>query len=134
MLYFGVCADELTWRAAGAGRDPLDSLRRSGDSAAGSRQSEANCMASASDFEQAVGSVFTAEIGGRMVSLELTAVRQIAASPRTGGGFTLLFKGPRDIGLPQAIYHLTSDAITDDIFIVPVSGDATGYVYEAVFN
>ena len=91
-------------------------------------------MASASDFEHAVGSVFTAEIGGRMVSLELTAVHQIAASPRPGGGFTLLFKGPRDIGLPQAIYHLTSDAITDDIFIVPVSGDATGYVYEAVFN
>ncbi|MBB6409696.1 DUF6916 family protein [Mesorhizobium sangaii] len=91
-------------------------------------------MASASDFEQAVGSVFSVAIGDRTVSLELTAVRQIASSPRTGGGFTLLFKGPREIALPQAIYHLTSDAITDDIFIVPVSVDATGYVYEAVFN
>jgi len=91
-------------------------------------------MASALDFEQAVGSVFTAAIGGRTVSLELTAVRQIAASPRPGGGFTLLFKGPRDIALPQAIYHLAGDTITDDIFIVPVSVDATGYQYEAVFN
>jgi hypothetical protein len=91
-------------------------------------------MASASDFEQAVGSVFTAAVGGRTVPLELTAVRQIAASPRPGGGFTLLFKGPRDLGLPQAIYHLTGDTITDDIFIVPISVDATGYVYEAVFN
>ena len=91
-------------------------------------------MASASDFEQAVGSVFTVAIGDRPVSLELTAVRQIAASPRPGGGFTLTFKGPRDIMLPQAIYRLTGDAIADDIFIVPISGDATGYVYEAVFN
>ena len=91
-------------------------------------------MASASDFEQAVGSVFTAAIGGRTVSLELTAVHQIAASPRPGGGFKLMFKGPRDIALPQAIYHLTGDAIADDIFIVPISADATGYLYEAVFN
>lgn len=91
-------------------------------------------MVSVSDFEQAVGSVFTATIGSRPVSLELTAVRPIVASPRPGGGFTLMFKGPRDIALPQAIYHLTGDAIADDIFIVPVSVDATGYVYEAVFN
>ncbi|TSE11603.1 hypothetical protein C1D09_013510 [Mesorhizobium intechi] len=91
-------------------------------------------MASASDFRQAVGSVFTVAVGGRAVSLELAAVRQIPSSPRPGGGFTLLFKGPRDIRLPQAIYHLAGDAITDDIFIVPVSADATGYQYEAVFN
>lgn len=91
-------------------------------------------MASVADFERAVGSVFGIAIGGRSVSLELTAVRQIVASPRPGGGFALMFKGPRDIGLPQATYHFTNDAITDDIFIVPVSVDATGYVYEAVFN
>jgi hypothetical protein len=91
-------------------------------------------MAVASDFEQAIGSIFNVAIDGRALSLELTAVHQIAASPRPGGGFTLLFKGPRDIRLPQAIYHLSGDAIADDIFIVPVSVDATGYLYEAVFN
>ena len=112
----------------------MDSLTRSGDIAPGNKRSEIDGMASVSDFKQAVGSVFTVAIGGRAVSLELTAVHQIASSPRPGGGFTLLFKGPRDISLPQAIYHLAGDAITHDIFIVPVSADATGYQYEAVFN
>ncbi|OBQ63358.1 DUF6916 family protein [Mesorhizobium erdmanii] len=91
-------------------------------------------MVSVAEFEQAAGSVFTISAGGRQLSLELTQVRRIEASPRDGGGFTLLFKGPRDIRLPQAIYHFAGDTIADDIFIVPVSVDATGYHYEAVFN
>ncbi|WP_027055482.1 DUF6916 family protein [Mesorhizobium erdmanii] len=91
-------------------------------------------MVSVAEFEQAAGSVFTISAGGRQLSLELTQVRRIEASPRDGGGFTLLFNGPRDIRLPQAIYHFAGDTIADDIFIVPVSVDATGYHYEAVFN
>lgn len=89
-------------------------------------------MASVSDFEQ--GQSFSVEAGGRTIALQLSAVKPIANSPREGGGFTLLFRGPRDIALPQATYHLTGDTIADDIFIVPISVDAAGYVYEAVFN
>lgn len=89
-------------------------------------------MASVSDFEQ--GQSFSVEAGGRTIALELSAVKPIANSPREGGGFTLLFRGPRDVALPQATYHLTGDTIADDIFIVPISVDAAGYVYEAVFN
>jgi hypothetical protein len=112
----------------------LDSLPRSGDITADCKRIGADSMVSAADFERAAGSVFTVSAGGRQFSLELTQVRRIEASPRDGGGFTLLFKGPREVRLPQAIYHFTSDTITDDIFIVPISADATGHVYEAVFN
>ena len=91
-------------------------------------------MASVSDFEQAVGQGFSVQAGGQTIVLELSTVNPIANSPREGGGFTLLFRGPRNIALPQATYHLTGDAIADDIFIVPISVDAAGYVYEAVFN
>ncbi|ESZ40064.1 hypothetical protein [Mesorhizobium sp. L2C066B000] len=89
-------------------------------------------MASLSDFEQ--GQSFSVEAGGQTLTLELSAVQPIANSPRGGGGFTLLFRGPRDAALPQAIYRFVRSDTTHDIFIVPVSADATGYLYEAVFN
>nr|WP_245465814.1 hypothetical protein [Mesorhizobium sp. M7A.T.Ca.TU.009.02.1.1] len=97
-----------------------------------SGQIEANGMASVSDFEQ--GQTFTIEAGGRQIPLELSAVKPIAASPRPGGGFSLLFKGPRDIALPQATYLFTGESGSHEIFIVPVAADATGRLYEAVFN
>ncbi|PBC01381.1 hypothetical protein [Mesorhizobium sp. WSM3860] len=86
------------------------------------------------DFDRAVGQTFIVETGGKMVALELSAVNRIANSPREGGGFSLLFKGPREMLLPQATYRFVGSELAHDIFIVPVSQDATGYVYEAVFN
>ncbi|MFC3326528.1 DUF6916 family protein [Mesorhizobium cantuariense] len=96
------------------------------------RRIEANGMASVTDFEQ--GQVFTIDAGGRQVSLELSAVNPIAASPRPGGGFSLMFRGPRETALPQATYLFTGRSGTHEIFIVPVAADATGRLYEAVFN
>ena len=87
----------------------MDSLTRSGDIAPGNKRSEIDGMASVADFKQAVGSVFTVAIGGRAVSLELTAVHQIASSPRPGGGFTLLFKGPRDMPIGLQIFARRHD-------------------------
>lgn len=89
-------------------------------------------MASATDFEQ--GQTFTVEAGGEPISLELSAVNPIPGSPRPGGGFSLMFRGPRETPLPQATYRLTGTSGVHDIFIVPVAADATGRVYEAVFN
>jgi len=88
----------------------------------------------AADFEQAIGHAFTIDAGGQQVSLELSAVNRIASSPRAGGGFSLLFKGPREITLPQATYRFTGGSGVHDIFIVPVAADAAGRLYEAVFN
>ncbi|BCM17436.1 DUF6916 family protein [Mesorhizobium sp. J8] len=91
-------------------------------------------MVSVADFDQAVGQTFIVETNGKMVALELSAVRRIANSPREGGGFSLLFKGPREMLLPQATYHFVGSELAHDIFIVPISGDQTSYTYEAVFN
>ncbi|TPI29980.1 hypothetical protein FJW07_29760 [Mesorhizobium sp. B3-1-9] len=91
-------------------------------------------MASATQFEQAVGQTFVVEAGGQMVALELASVKRVANSPRAGGGFSALFKGPREMLLPQATYRFVGSEITHDIFIVPISGDQAGYIYEAVFN
>ena len=91
-------------------------------------------MATATEFEQAVGQTFIVEANGKMVALELSAVKPIPHSPREGGGFSLQFKGPREMFLPQAIYRFVGSELTHDIFIVPISGDQTSYTYEAVFN
>lgn len=88
----------------------------------------------AADFEQAIGQAFTIDAGQQRISLELSAVTRIASSPREGGGFSLMFRGPREIALPQATYRLTGNGVAHDIFIVPVAADAAGRLYEAVFN
>jgi hypothetical protein len=88
----------------------------------------------AADFEQAIGQAFTIETGSGQIALELSAVNRIASSPRPDGGFSLMFKGPRDIALPQATYRFTGKSGVHDIFIVPVAADAAGRIYEAVFN
>lgn len=50
--------------------------------------------------------------------------------------FSLQFLGPAEPYLPQATYAMSNDAIggPHSIFIVPVSRDAQGYRYEAVFT
>lgn len=89
-------------------------------------------MISASDFEQ--GTAFTVMVGDRPVALELTDIRPIADSPRPGGGFSLLFKGSLETALPQATYSFSGKGGPYEIFVVPVAADATGRLYEAVFN
>jgi hypothetical protein len=50
--------------------------------------------------------------------------------------FTVSFRGPRNVRLPQNTYRLMHGAFAEplDIFIVPVGVDAEGYNYQAVFN
>ena len=63
------------------------------------------------------------------------AVRQ--ARRRTGErrGFTLTFRGPREVPLEQSIYPLEHGALgRQEIFLVPVGEDEDGRYYEAVFT
>ena len=49
--------------------------------------------------------------------------------------FSLYFRGPGDVLLPQHIYRLEHEAMGEmDIFLVPVARDAEGFRYEAVFS
>lgn len=50
--------------------------------------------------------------------------------------FTISFRGPRNVQLPQRVYRMTQETFAEplDIFIVPVGANAEGYQYQAVFN
>jgi hypothetical protein len=49
--------------------------------------------------------------------------------------FSLLFRGPADVCVAQGTYPLRVDGGDPiAIFIVPVSRDADGYRYEAIFS
>lgn len=66
--------------------------------------------------------------------LEVCALKKPALDERTP--FSLLFKGPAAPLLPQRTYRLRQVADNEslDMFMVPVSADATGVHYEAVFS
>ena|ERR1043165_9044507 len=49
--------------------------------------------------------------------------------------FSVIFKGPANIFMPQQIYTLEHEQLgTCDIFLVPIAQDADGFRYEAIFN
>ena len=49
--------------------------------------------------------------------------------------FSILFRGPRDSMLPQALYKMENERMGSfDIFLVPVDVTEEGYEYQAVFN
>ena len=49
--------------------------------------------------------------------------------------FSIKFRGPCNLDLPQKTYLMEHDHIgTFDLFIVPIGRDKTGSYYEAIFN
>jgi hypothetical protein len=49
--------------------------------------------------------------------------------------FTLTFRGPAQLRLPQSIYRLTNATLGDmEIFLVQIAADQTSSTFEAVFN
>ena len=49
--------------------------------------------------------------------------------------FSILFRGPAEPVLPQAIYRLSHSALdAQDLFLVPIGPDGEGMTYEAVFS
>ncbi|HEY8907818.1 MAG TPA: hypothetical protein VIM63_17470 [Rhodoferax sp.] len=74
---------------------------------------------------------------GEPVIAELVEAQRLSSSPFNGRQpFSLLFKGPASPLLPQQIYQMVHrhDPQPLEIFLVPVSADAAGACYEAVFN
>ncbi len=49
--------------------------------------------------------------------------------------FSIVFRGPLKLHLPQHIYHIEHARLEPmDIFIVPIGPDQEGMLYEAVFS
>lgn len=85
-------------------------------------------------FASALGQRFEAGAEGCTVALTLEAAEGLGGAQRKGGAFRLIFRGPAEPVLPQAVYPLSRGAAAYEIFIVPVARDARGTEYEAIFT
>ena len=91
------------------------------------------------DFVGFLNQAFPVRLETGSVEFELVEAKSLAPG---GGGpgrpepFTLLFRGPAEPALPQAIRRLEHPTLGDlDVFLVPVGRDGSGGVlYEAIFN
>jgi len=86
-------------------------------------------------FEPLVGDTFAVDIGtGPPLDLVLTAATPAGDQPGGRAPFSLVFDGPSQPLLAQAIYPLEHAELgTLEIFIVPLGRAAEATRYEAVF-
>jgi hypothetical protein len=87
-------------------------------------------------FEEILNTRFQLQTGGNTLDLELF---QVARLEEHGGPrkqpFSVLFRGPQNVVLPQAIYRVEHERLGPmEIFLVPIGPDGQGMRYEAVFN
>jgi hypothetical protein len=88
-------------------------------------------------FQPCVGQTFDVDVDGEKLELTLTGATAGPWQPEgeTAFAFELMFRGPREPVLPQAIYRMTNASLGPlDLFIVPLKNDADGTVYQAVFS
>jgi hypothetical protein len=92
----------------------------------------------ADDFSPHAGSRYWLHPGGgaEPIPLELVEVKAGGrALRRNRQAFSLVFRGPLRPSVPQAIYRLEHDAMGAlDLFLVPITPDPQGALYEAVFT
>ncbi len=93
-------------------------------------------LAPAAPPAAATGAAAAAPPAAAPVTLELVEVN--AAAPRPGQprpSFSLVFRGPRGLYLPQRVYRLEHEDLgLLDLFLVPIQPNAEGSLFEAVFN
>jgi hypothetical protein len=92
-------------------------------------------LPSKTDFSQALNTSFRLTLEG-MQTLETTLVQLREDKPTPGiEQYTLLFRGPGEVVLPQHIYPIEHDTLgVFDLFLVPVSRDLAGVYYEAIIS
>ncbi len=67
--------------------------------------------------------------------IEVTEFSEKSAGPSKRRPFSILFRAPKDINLPQGIYQVEHEKMgTLELFLVPIMPDENGNLYEAVFN
>ncbi len=91
------------------------------------------------NFAQHLNTSFRVHVAApRPFELELVEVkgRENQAGEQDGmERFSIFFRGPADIYMPQSIYTLEHEQMgTFDLFLVPIARDTSSHHYEAVFN
>ncbi|HEX9373566.1 MAG TPA: hypothetical protein VF897_21310 [Roseiflexaceae bacterium] len=86
-------------------------------------------------FAQQLNTPFQVERAGAVpLALELIEAREARSAPGYEA-FSIVFRGPGDVFLPQAIYGMQHEAIgAFELFVVPIRQDQHGLYYEAIFN
>lgn len=65
--------------------------------------------------------------------IEVTELGEVVPGRRQA--FSLIFRGPRQIVLPQRIYPVEHEVMGAlDLFLVPIGPDQAGMCYEAIFT
>lgn len=69
-----------------------------------------------------------------IIELELVQIDELPSAPGQEQ-LSVIFRGPVDMPLPQAIYNLEHEKLGQfGIFLVPVGIEPAGRLYEAFFN
>jgi hypothetical protein len=113
-----------------------------GQGASGRREERANLESfTAETFSVHVGSVFRIYPDpGDPLDFELNSVIRLGGSPEGESSgrrqpFSIVFRGPGDVLLPQRTYRMEHAEIGSfDLFIVPIGPDEEGLRYEAIFT
>lgn len=87
-------------------------------------------------FTPLVGEVFRLDPGDGSQMTDLRLAEATSSAPgATREQFSLVFRGPPGVVLPQQIYPLEHDGLgAFELFLVPIGADAAGVTYEAVFT
>ena len=89
----------------------------------------------AATFAPHVGETFALAAEPEPIALVLESVTTLADRPGGRDPFSLLFRGPAEPLLPQSIRRLEHAELgVLEIFIVPLTPDAGGARYEAIFS
>jgi hypothetical protein len=89
----------------------------------------------AEDFRPLLGTRFG--IAGGSFETELIDVDDLGAAGSSGlrTPFSLIFRGPLELLLPQGIHRLEHEVLgVLELFLVPIGPDEAGMRYEAVFG
>jgi hypothetical protein len=70
------------------------------------------------------------------LAVKLSEARTLVAQPGAAREpFSLVFRGPAQLRLPQGIYKMSNAHLGEmEIFLVQVAADQTSSIFEAVFN
>ena len=88
------------------------------------------------DFAACVNQDFEIVTGAEPVVLQLFEARaRTLPEGATRDPFTLTFRGPPELRLPQGIYRLSNAQLGEmEIFLVQIAADQDSSTFEAVFN